>query len=513
MAVGLNPQVFSKFLGVRELNGINSNGALSAIKAENVELFQTDIGSGTGIRSAAGNAKIYELPEGYKVIDIFASIQDNISYDFIYAENDTKGTLFYVNVLGEVTAAVDELPLSGQSNGLTMTSSAYDVFVFTNGKKQYSVCFAVEDKVKEINAVDFLGREIHWLSMQEWNGFLVVVSQYGVHASHQNDIYTWNDDPQDAADSWYIDFSKKVTAVSAFSTGLFIFTESDVSRLLGNPNTGNSSLDLVSMNGTLNHQSVVVHDTYLFFFDPKQKNIYYMQITDTGQTRPAGPVAKEIQSYFSGRISKFKMCSCIYSGNNEIWIIIDDKIIIYDYTNQEWLRRNEQNINGICLSDNKVITGGDDGYVYVEKINIDFDGKFFPAEYKTTFINMDSNSNLKKQKIPLLICLNDNEVNDFFVELTINGKQKNPKKVKITVTQEAVYGDDKDTVVIPKNETYDVAYYASDNPYSKRIVEITPPQTWYTLGLRFYTDALGQGFAVNSIELKNLKAKTKTNGR
>ena len=513
MAISLYPQVYSKFLGIRELNGVNTDGALSAINAENVELFRTDIGSGTGVRSASGNAKMYKLPDGYKITDVFSSIQDNINYEFIYGENDVKGTLFYRNVVGEVTAIVDDLPLSGQSNGITVSSSAYDIFVFTNGKKQFSVCFATEEKVKEIDAVDYLGREIHWLSMQEWNGFLVVASQYGVHASHQNDIYAWNDDPQDSADSWYIDFSKKVTAVSAFSSGLFIFTESDVSRLLGNPNTGNSSLDLVSMNGTLNHQSVVVHDTFLFFFDPKQKNIYYMQITDTGQTRPAGPVAKEIQSYFSDRISRFKMCSCIYSGNNEIWILINDKIIIYDYINQEWLRRNEQKINGICLSDNRVITGGEDGIVFVEKINIDYDGNFYRSEYKTTFINLDCNSNLKKQKIPILICLNDNEINDFFVELSINGKQKNPKKIKITVTQEAVYGNDADVVIIPKNETYDEACYALDNPYSKRIIEIMTPQAWYTLGLRFYTESKGQGFAVNSIELKNLKAKTKTKGR
>ena len=44
----------------------------------------------------------------------------------------------------------------------------------------------------------------------EW--LFVVASQYGVNASHQNDVYTWNDDPQDKADAWYIRFSKKVTA-------------------------------------------------------------------------------------------------------------------------------------------------------------------------------------------------------------------------------------------------------------------------------------------------------------
>lgn len=513
MATSLYPQIYDKFLGIREYNGVNSNGIISAIKANNIDLYQSDIGSGIGIKSTKGNKGIYELPEGYKIIDIFSSQQDKTIYDFIYAENDTKGTLFYANPINNATIIIDDLPLSAKANGLTMTSSAYDVFIFTNGKKQYSVCFSKAEKVKEINAVDFLGRNISWLAMWEWNGFLVVSSEYGVHASHQNDIYTWNDNPQDKADSWYIDFSKKVTAIVGFSAGLFIFTDSDVTRLLGNPNTSNSSLELVSMNGTLSYQSIAIHDTYLFFYDPKQKNIYYMQITDTGQTRPSGPVAKEVQSYFNKSISKFKMCSCIYSGNNEIWCLIDDKILIYDYTKQEWLRRTEQNINCVCLSDNQVLTGGDSGIVYLEKINNDFNEQFFPSEYRTTFINMGSNSNLKKQKTPLLICLNDNELNDFWVELTVNNKQKNPKRVKITVSCEAVYGNSNDVNVIPKNETYEDAYYAADNPYSKRIIEISTPQTWYTLGIRFYTDQAGQGFAINSIELKNVKAKTKTKGR
>lgn len=512
MAIILAPQIYEKFTGIREQNGLNANGYISAIDAVNVDLFHSDIGSNIGVKSSKGNSVLYQI-EGFKIIDTYTSQQDDILYDFIYAENDTKGCLYYASNIYEPTLIIDNLPLSGQSNGLTMTSSAYDVFVFTNGKKQYSVCFAQTPQVKEIIAKDYQNREIHWLGMWAWNGFLVVCSDYGIHASHQNDIYTWNDNPQDAADSWYIDFSKKTTAVVGFSSGLFIFTETDVTRLLGNPNTSGSSLALVSMNGTLSHTSFVLHDTYLFFYDPMQKNIYYMQITDTGQTRPAGPVAKEVQSYFNSSIKKIKMCSCIYSGNNEIWCLVNDNILIYDYAKQEWIRRDEQKINSICLSNNRVLTGTNDGKVIIEKINLDFDGKFYPAEYRTSYINFGSNSNLKKQKTSILLSLNDNEINDFWVELTVNNKVKNPKRVKISTGEEAVYGDNEDETVQPKNETFDEAVYAEDNPYAKRIVEISTPQTWYTMSIRLYTNQLGQGFAVNSIEFKNVKAKTKTKGR
>ena len=257
-----------------------------------------------------------------------------------------------------------------------------------------------------------------------------------------------------------------------------------------------------SMNGCMNYQSVVKHDTYLFFYDNKQKNIYYIQITDTGQTRPTGPIAKEIQSYFQN-IKKFKMFSCIYNNRNEIWCIIDDHVLIYDYFRNEWVTRQEQNIETVALINNTVTTGGNLGKIYIENINLDFDGMFYPAIYQTTFINIGSNSNLKKQKTPLLLVVNDNYENDFWVQITANGKEKNPKRVKVLRKNTSYYNEAR----------YDVSKFSVENPYAKKVVEISTPQTWYTLGVKIYTEELGQGFFINSMELKNIKIKTKTRGR
>lgn len=507
MSFSVEPLLFDKFKGIREYNGVNSGNVISAVQADNVELVQTDIGSCTGIKSMNGNAVAYNLPAGYEIRGIFKSKQDGITYKFIYAENEEKGVLFYINPVDAPEILVDDLSLTGNCSGLTMSSTAYDVFVFTNGKEVKTVCFTSDlgygEAVKTIEAVDYQGRSINWLSMTVWNGFLVVASQYGVHASHQNDIYTWNDNPQDVADSWYIDFTQKVTAVVSFTNGLFIFTENDLSFLNTTPNdTTNSTMKNVAMNGCFSYQSLIVHDTYLYFYDNNQKNIYYIQITDTGQTRPAGPVAKEIQSYFND-IKKFKMFSCIYNNRNEIWCIVNDDVIIFDYFQQEFLTRKEQNIDTVALIDNAIYTGGKLGKIYVENINLDFDGMFYPSVYKTTFINLGSNSNMKKQKTPLLLVLNDDYTNDFWVELTCNGKTKNPKRVKKLKKDASIFGE----AIFGKSK------YSVINPYAKTVVEISTPQTWYTLGVKIFTKELGQGFYINSMELKNIKVKTKTRGR
>ena len=530
MAYAIEPMVFEKFRGIREFNGVNYGGEISAIECRNTELVQTEIGDKTGIKSMYGNALVYALPVGYEVKGLFKSVQEGNTYKFIYAENDIKGTLFYINLADRAEVVIDDLTKTGQCNGLTMATTAYDVFVFTNGVEARTVCFTSDSGyadvianhnpvelsfgyVATIIAKDFLGRDINWLAMTEWNGFLVVASKYGVHSSHQNDIYTWNDDPEDVADAWYIDFSKKVTAIFAFTGGLYIFTEDTCTLLNTTPNdTANSVMKTSAGVGCYNYESITKHDLYLFFYDDHQKNIYYLQATDTtGQIRPTGPLAKEIQSYFT-KIDKFKMFSCIYENNNEIWCLINDNILIYNYAQGEWLTRQEQNIEGLMLVDNAIYTGGANGVVYVENTNDDFSGAYFPSVYQTTFINAGSNTNLKKQKTPLLLTLNANFTNDFYVQLIVDNKEKNPKHIKLLQNATGIYAPEDGSGTDPRT-MFGTARFSPENTYKKTVVEVSTPQTWYTMGVKIYTKDLGQGFFITSMELKNIKAKTKTRGR
>ena len=309
---------------------------------------------------------------------------------------------------------------------------------------------------------------------------------------------------------------KKPTAVYSYTGGLYIFTADDITYLTDSPNISTSRAETVAGLGCFSYQSILKHDTYLFFYDNKQINVSYIQNIDTGHIRPAGPVAREIQSYFA-TVEKFKMFSCIFENKNQVWCLINDKIFIYDYFQQEWLQRSEQPLNTVCLIQNNVFSGGNDGKIYAEFIQEDFSGDYYPADYQTAFINLGTYSNIKKQKTPLLIVLNDNYVNDFYVQLTVNGKTKNPKHIHISTNAGGVYAREEDYAgeIIPDYSIYDndAAIYAPDNVYHKKVVEVSTPQTWYTMGIRFYTTDPGQGFFINSIELKNIKMKNKTKGR
>ena len=134
------------------------------------------------------------------------------------------------------------------------------------------------------------------------------------------------------------------------------------------------------------------------------------------------------------------MFSCIYNNRNEIWCIVDNKILIYDYFRNEWTTRDEQNIETIALIKNVVMSGGASGKIYAENTNLDFDDVFYPSEYQSTFINFGSNSNLKKQKTPILLVLNDNYTNDFWVQLIVDGKEKTPKRIIVPRKNASFYG-------------------------------------------------------------------------
>lgn len=539
MAVTLEPLTYDRFKGIREFNGVNYGGEISAITCDNVELIQTEIGNNTGIKTMQGNAELYTLPSGYSIKGVFASEQDNVIYRFIYAETEAKGTLFYININDEPTILVDDLTVTGKCNGLTMSATAYDVFVFTNGEEAYTVCFTSDqsygEQVKPLNftvsgstktyKTDYLGNAIKFLAMTTWNGCLVVATDYGVRGSHDNDIYTWNDNPQDVSDSWYINYTEKVTALYAYTGGLFIFTDDNTDFLNANPINTSSMLVTTAGVGCHSFDSIVKHDTYLFFYSNIQKNIYMIQNIDNGQTRPTGPLAKEVQSAFKD-VKNIQMYSCIYDNKNEIWVFITDnsnkfKCYIYNYNLGEWVTRSGMQMSSLCLINNTILTALGNK-VYYENMNNTFNGVPVKARYQTCFINAGSNTNLKKQKTPLLIVLNDSYTNDFYVQLIINGKPKKEKHVKLGGGAAGVYGTTEEELEItPDNQVYgsiedtadNCAHYGEYNPYSKKVVEISTPQTWYTMSIIIKTTEANQGFYIYSMELKNMKAKLKTRGR
>jgi hypothetical protein len=126
---------------------------------------------------------------------------------------------------------------------------------------------------------------------------------------------------------------------------------------------------------------------------------------------------------------------------------------------------------------------------------------------------MGSSSNLKKQKTPILLVLQEDHINSFYVEVTADFKAKNPKKILVKVANTGVWAIEDESVEAGDESLFDIATWGEEDFYARRVVSISTPNTWYSISIRFFTKEEGDAFSIMSMEFKRMKEKTKTQGR
>ena len=83
------------FRGIRKINpvcDVVSSGVISAISCKNVEIKNTQDGKNVAIFTAKGNKCVKNI--GKSVIGQFESVQNGVSYWFVYAVDNKRGYLY-----------------------------------------------------------------------------------------------------------------------------------------------------------------------------------------------------------------------------------------------------------------------------------------------------------------------------------------------------------------------------------------------------------------------------------
>lgn len=509
--------VYHDFKGIRTRNGINTGGSMSATTCQNIDFVPNTVGTDIQIRSSLGNILVSQYPN-FSLIKGFETEQDGERYCILYAENEEKGILLRFSFLTySFTVLQDNLQLTGQANGITMNDTAYDVFVFTNGKDYYSVNFATSPITQVINPI-YDGKPVTGLTLAEKDGALVIGSDKGfVIGSRQGDIYDWNYavTADDKTKPWYQTFGKAVTAVIPYIDGLLVFTKEDSTYLTGNPaDLSSFSRSDASIGGCMSFESWIYHDKYLFFYDDNQKNLYYYTQIDTGQKILGQPIATEVQKYFDG-LNRVQMVSFIGDNRSEIWILSDKFKLIYDYYVSEWTERVCQDLNCYFKFGNAVYSTTSEGKLLKEKeseYNGIFDGVFYPSVYSMQTINLGSYSNMKEMEMQPLFTVTDNFNNKFWIDCVIDGKKTKSKLCEM-FNKGGIWGDDTNPITIPSNEQFDVAEFASDDDSITHQIKGKFISNWYYLNFTIRTEKLGQDFNIVAMELKGITQETDTTGR
>ena len=298
------------------------------VLCQNIDFAPSSFDAGVNLRTTYGNVAIAELSgtyaEGYTIIKGFEFDTEQGKELLIYVESETEGALLKVG--SNLTTIKDELTVTGEANGITMLDSAYNTFIFTNGVDYIAYCPDGNTTLETLNP-EYDGNAVTGLAICEQDGSLVIGCNEGVVlASRKGDITDFDYVlATDTNKAWYQLFGKKVTAVVPYIDALLVFTEEDSTVLSGNMSDADTAKRAdASLGGCMSYESWCKHDKYLFFYDNRQKNIYYYMQNDYGQKVLGEPVAPEVQKFFND-ITKLQMVS--YVGNKAVISFCPDNVL------------------------------------------------------------------------------------------------------------------------------------------------------------------------------------------
>ena len=524
MASFPNPKsiIFNTFKGIRTRNGVAGGGVISATECQNIEFTPSSYDAGVNIKTVLGNIKQFEYQD-FDIIKGFETVQEGVHHLLVYIENSSKGMLVEYNSsssLQPFTTKIDNLSKTEEANGITLKNLANDIFVFTNGIEFYSVQLYPSEAVTQLFPKydyndDGTLEDVTGLALCEQDGSLVIGCNEGVVvASRKGDIEDYNFTQSDSNKAWYQIFGKKVTAVVPYIDALLVFTEEDSTVLSGNMSDADSAQRSdASLGGCMSFESWCKHDKYLFFYDNRQKNVYYYMQNDYGQKVLGEPVAPEVQKFFNN-ITRLQMVSYVGNNRSEIWMLSNNFKLIFDYYIGEWSERNCQEISSYFVFNNEVYSTGESN-CYKEKSGNPclFDGVYYPAKYAMQLINLGSFSNLKEMEFQPLMSVDSTYNNTFDLDCEIDGKKVKSKRVKM-YTSGAIWGDDNpQTAETPDEELWDVQVWPEENDSIVQQVKGKFISNWYYLRFTIRTSQRGDDFCIANFELKGITQETDTTGR
>lgn len=519
------------FRGIRKVNptvDLNSQQIISAVTCRNVELQYTDKNNNVGIFTSAGNKVIATCP--HKIIGQWESVQNRVTYHFIYAVDDKQGYIYLYNSTEDTfTEMKNGLTVTSVANAITMAVGFYDWFVFTNGVDDYvGICMDQKiDKVKNLNAQDAEGRNIRGLCLVAYDGRLATNSQNRIHWSKTSDIFTWNtSDPELTTAPAYQELDRDVTALAYYNDTLVAFTEDYSVAFKGNPgDAANFEKSGATGGGCASFKSTLKVDNKLLYFDYKARNVFAYYLIDTGQTRPTNGIADNVIEFFdeidTTRINEIEIINFINGDRSEIWFKLPylnkDKILIFDMLKSEWVEREAQSdIRALCILGNLLYSASGQS-ILQEYLTLNFNEEFIGAEYYANIINVGSDSNLKIPKMPLIITLDANKENDFFIDVKYddNPDRIQTKRVVKTLKGYLIWAKDANDPnggiwAEDKNDPNGLMWFDKDR--NSVMFNLSGLRPFKQMQIKIYTSEKGQEFGIKRLEMKRIKTKTKTLG-
>jgi len=508
-----NSIISNNFAGIRRINSSFSNSCITASDIQNVELFDTGMNSGVGIRTMKGNDTIFEFNDlDEKIINIFESVQNNEKIYFIHTEDDSEGKIYLYNKLSNTTVLkVSELAKTGRSTGTDFVQGWSDLFVFSNGEEILTIQIGHYNNNNELDEVTMFtpqdedGRAVKGLGLVVYNGRLWVFNKNILWYSVKGDCYHFGSTGLTTSGG-YIEFVKNITAIASYLGALAVFHK-DSSCLVSVSADDEYSVSDESPGGCAGAFSLVFHGTQLYFYDDTKKSVFAFSQIVNGDKTLSDNLAKDVQGEFmeigSTDADDIKMVSVIQSDRNEIWVLIPSDgdfstVLIFDYIHSEWVKRKSQKLKTLAVFDSELYSCSENKLLK-EYMGETFDGEVIEAFYKCSPLNLGVDNTMKILYMPPRITLDMSSNNDFYVRYINNYdslKKQKTKHIQAKNIKDVFYWDvsDWDSTAIFK-------------PKESNSIKRMPVSCFQTLEIHFYTETDNQGFAIKNIEFSKIKVK------
>lgn len=504
----------NNFGGIRQKNAVFSSELITAQDMQNVELYYTGLNNGVGIRTAKGNVSIDDSLVGTeKIINIFQSIQKEMTYCFVHTESETEGKLYLYNLSSKVfTLKKGGLSVTGNSNGMDIAQGWSDLFFFTNGAEMLTVELNKTDEegnldeIKMMNLKDRDSRDIIGINAALFAGRLWIFNKNILWYSAVANIYDFSTaDGEWQTSAGYIETIKNITAIYPYLGSLAIFYE-DSSELLSE-NNGAFSRSQESPGGCAGCNALVFHDTNLYFYDDTKKSVFSFKQVISGEKTLGENIAIDIQEELknidSDLLNKIKTLSVFLEGRNEIWWLIPSTdesystILIFDYLKGEWIKRKSQKINSMQIVGHTLYSAGNNGKILEEYNSNLFDGEYIQHYYNCSPMNLGANNTLKILVFQPRVSLDLPYTNRFYVKYVKNYNLFKKPKVKLIKTKY-------------KNFLYwDIGFWDINYWFANRTSNVGkfPNATFKILEISIYTTNKDEDFSIKNIEFSKIKVK------
>lgn len=500
--------ICNNFGGIRQKNAVFNSDLITASDIQNVELYYTGTNGGVGIRTMQGNIAVNDsLKNSEKIINIFESIQDEKTYFFVHSESDTEGKFYlYDTSLNTLILKKSGLSITGISNGFDIAQGWSDLFFFTNGAEMFTLEIGVEDEIVDFNLIDVENEKVIGLGAALFDNRLWIFNKNKLWYSSTSNIYDFSTHSADFTTSaGKIETLKNITAIHEYLGSLAIFYNNS-SELLS-VSDGIFSRSEESPGGCAGINSLVFHNTDLYFYDDTKKAVFSFKQIVTGEKTLGENCAIEIQDELrkinTSDLNKIQALSVFITGRNEIWFNIPDdnsnysNILIFDCLKGEWTKRKSQKINASAIINNKLFSASNDGCILEEYNGNDFNGEYIEHYYNFSPLTLGAVNTLKVLAFPPRISLDTTENSKFYVKYRKNLSVIKKPKIKFIKTKDKLFAQ------------YDVSYYDDSyyplKTYSK--VCKFPSATFKILEIFLYTTEKKQDFSIRNIEFSKIKVK------